>query len=111
MVAVALPTCVVSRGGGVPETLYPFLTGVAATAAEEAAETTGAATGASGTALGGTGATATGNGVPDARSTGTGSGTLAGETMPIPTPIPEFTPPDKPKKRFIGFALIRAFIG
>lgn len=67
-----------------------------------------------GTAVGGTGATATGKGAPGARITGTGRGT-AGGTMLIPggTPgNPLFTPPGKPKKRFIaGLAFMRALIG
>ncbi len=68
-----------------------------------------------GTAAGGTGATATGNGAPGAvaRITGTGRGTAAGGTMPIPggTPGMPLAPPGTLKNRFIGLALMRALIG
>lgn len=106
-----MTTTAPSCGGGVPlaetaETFgYPFLSAGAVPVAET-----------NGRAAVGTGATATGNGAPGAvaRITGTGRGTAAGGTIPIPggTPgIPLFTPPGILKNRFIGFALIRALIG
>ena len=107
---VTAPSC----GGGVPlactdATLgNPFLSAGAAPAAAAAATM--------GTAAGGTGATATGKGAPGAaaRITGTGRGTAAGGTIPIPggTPgKPLLTPPGMLKNLFIGFALMRALIG